>query len=151
MGLWPNFVLSEKVELHEIKKKTKPAESAVLRVGVEEWQLKLEEIIPPKFHGNFLKLVRITAYTIRLIRNLQRRLAKEVLVLGDIESEEYVGAKELWIREAQNSYGDKKGMHKAYIAPCASSRGTPPETVPDLSADKFISSLIRLKARRRHC
>ena len=72
----------------------------VTEVG-ESVELNLEYIIPCEDYSDVQRLFRVTAYVLRFVGNLKRKLENGNLVYGEIQKEEVSVSKELWYKEVQ--------------------------------------------------
>ena len=74
--------------------------------------LNIENIIACENYSNAKHLFRVTAYVIRFVQNLKRRVKGEDCVIGELSLEEFLYAKILWFRQMQNSLKLEKEYQK---------------------------------------
>ena len=72
----------------------------VAEVG-ESVELNLESIIPCEDYSDVQRLFRVTAYVLRFVGNLKRKLENANLVYGEIQEEEISVSRELWYKGVQ--------------------------------------------------
>ena len=65
-------------------------------------QVGISEAIRCEDYSNVFKLLRVTAYVLRFVRNLKARFNRDVIV-GPLTKEELVVSEVLWLREMQAS------------------------------------------------
>ncbi|XP_065054025.1 uncharacterized protein LOC135682870 [Rhopilema esculentum] len=117
---WPN-VLSYDIakkgmsnELNELKGTNKESVMALLVYTKSKPSLKLQDLIQCERYSSLQRLLRVTAYILRFIKNLKSKLnqdsieTKQMLSLDEIEK-----ARELWINEVQSYIPQETDFEKS--------------------------------------
>ena len=75
-------------------------------------EVDLYDVIDSKRHSSIHKLLRVTSYVMRFIKNIKLKIAKSTLIKSELTMDELEDAKKLWIiNEQRVTVTDKKLMN----------------------------------------
>ena len=77
--------------------------------------MNIENDISCENHSSAKHSFRVTAYVIRFVQNLKRRVKGEDCVIGELSLEEFLDAKNLWFHQMQSSLKSEKDYQKNYV------------------------------------
>ena len=101
---WPQLLPGDKFD--EYKEEVKP----VIALSAPATEIDLRELIPPTRYNSFLKLIRVTAWVMRFIRNIRKKKEEGRLPTNNnnqngpwLSAKELTDTRKLWIKHEQLS------------------------------------------------
>ncbi|XP_028397220.1 uncharacterized protein LOC114521030 [Dendronephthya gigantea] len=97
----------------ELKLSSTKSTTALVTIGSQP-EHNLEELIDPSRYSRIGTILRVTAYVIRFVRNLQRRQRKSTAAerKGSLTADEINIAEKMWIRQLQSTLPNMKDYKK---------------------------------------
>ncbi|MEM7299092.1 MAG: reverse transcriptase domain-containing protein, partial [Bacteroidota bacterium] len=104
-----NFALNDKLESFKVassesKKSNNFSSETCLNVTETHTERRVSNVIDNRRFSSLKKLINVTAYVIRFISNVKNRIQrKDITTDGEITSNEYVNALQLWVADEQQN------------------------------------------------
>ena len=113
--LWPVLPIKEPENspdyCEELKSNIPKRTATLVSVGIKP-EFDLEQLIDPSRYSKIGTILRVTAYILRFVRNLQSCRRKSNPIKGPITTEEISLAEKMWIRQIQVSLPKMKDYKK---------------------------------------
>ena len=106
-GNWPRkFLIEDSSEVEDERKKTN------VMMAVQSEKRGVSKVIEIGRYGSLVRLLRVTAFVLRFIKNLKGKKAKRDIDIGRLKVEEIEHAEKVWIEDAQDTIKERADFER---------------------------------------
>ena len=108
---WPNWLpLEDSPDVSNEKKK-----SAQVMLTTKKEEKRVSNVVSLERHGSLVRLLRVTAYVLRFVRNLKKKREGMQVNVRRLSVVEIEKAERVWIEDVQQSLKEREGSEKLSV------------------------------------
>ena len=112
--MWPTSPIppvSQDADLELRQRKETSVNEQIVAMSSAEEESSIQKVIPAENFSNLTRLLRVTSYVLRFIRNCREKGLRK---FGQLTAEEYKDAESMWIKDCQQEFREKNNPQLQY-------------------------------------